>query len=57
MEGTDKRRRYFLGSNWKCNGTTAFVKDIITHLINTLEYDPKKLGIIVSRCSLINRYL
>jgi hypothetical protein len=38
------KRKYFLGANWKCNGTTAFVKDIISHLINTLQYDPSKLG-------------
>lgn len=38
------KRRYFLGANWKCNGSTAFVKDIVTHLINDLEYDQQKLG-------------
>lgn len=38
------KRRYFLGANWKCNGTTAFVKDIITHLINSFDYDPNKIG-------------
>ena len=38
------KRRYFLGANWKCNGNTAFVKDIITHLINTFNYDANKLG-------------
>jgi len=38
------KRKYFLGANWKCNGSTAFVKDIITHLINSFDYDPNKLG-------------
>jgi hypothetical protein len=42
MEST--KRRYFLGANWKCNGSTLFIKDIITHLINTFEYDTKKMG-------------
>ena len=37
-------RKYFLGANWKCNGTTAFVKDIITHMINGFQFDPSKLG-------------
>ena len=32
----ESNRRYFIGANWKCNGTTAFVKDIMLHLINTL---------------------
>lgn len=45
MEATDNhRRKYFLGANWKCNGNTAFVKDIITHLINTFDFDPNRLG-------------
>ena len=39
-----RQRRYFLGANWKCNGTTAFSKDIVNHLINDLEYDQNKLG-------------
>jgi hypothetical protein len=38
------KRKLFLGANWKSNGTTAFVKDIISHLINTLQYDPSKIG-------------
>ena len=41
-----RQRKYFLGANWKCNGTTAFVKDIVTHLINDLEYDQDKLGML-----------
>ena len=39
-----KQRRYLLAANWKCNGNTAFVKDIITNLINTFKYDTSKLG-------------
>ena len=39
-----RTRKYFLGGNWKCNGNTAFIKDIISHLINTFSYDQKKLG-------------
>lgn len=37
-------KRYFLGANWKCNGTTAFVKDIITNLLNSFEFDKSKIG-------------
>lgn len=40
----ESQRKVFLGANWKSNGTTAFSKDIIQHLINTLSYDPSKLG-------------
>ena len=45
MDGRkEQKRRYFLGANWKCNGTTYFVKDIVTHLINSFSYDNKRLG-------------
>ena len=40
----ERKRKYFLGANWKCNGTVSFVKEIVTHLINDLEYDKNNLG-------------
>lgn len=42
-----QQRRYFLGANWKCNGTTAFLKDIVNNLFNDVEYDKNKLDIMV----------
>ena len=42
-------RKYFLAANWKSNGTTHFVKDIVQNLINSFEYDPSKLGKIMSK--------
>ena len=41
---TRRKRKYFLGGNWKCNGTTAFCKDIIENMINDFEYDTNQLG-------------
>ena len=41
---TERKRKFFLGANWKCNGTTAFCKDIVENLINDFEYDSSKLG-------------
>eukprot|EP00347_Sterkiella_histriomuscorum_P021198 403334866 len=43
----DHKRKYFLGANWKCNGNTPFVKDIITNLINSFAYDKSKLDLMV----------
>lgn len=37
-------RKYFVGGNWKCNGTLEFNKFLITDVINELEFDPAKLG-------------
>ena len=41
---TKRKRKFFLGANWKCNGTTAFCKDIVENMINDFEYDDSKLG-------------
>jgi hypothetical protein len=35
----DLKKKYCIIANWKCNGTTDFVRDIVTNLINDLEYD------------------
>ena len=42
-----QRRKYCVVANWKCNGTTDFVRDIVTNLINDLEYDVNKLDFVV----------
>jgi triosephosphate isomerase len=34
-------------ANWKCNGTTEFVRDIVPNLINDVEYDQSKMDFIV----------
>ena len=43
-QATQRTRRFFLGANWKCNGTNDFVREIVQHMINDLDYDQKKLG-------------
>jgi triosephosphate isomerase len=44
MKGGVHTRKYFLAANWKSNGNTQFVKEIISHLINSFEYDANKIG-------------
>ena len=34
-----RKRKYFIGANWKCYSTTPFVREIIDNLINDLNYD------------------
>jgi triosephosphate isomerase len=41
------KRKYSVVANWKCNGTTAFTRDIVTNLINDLEFDTDKMDLIV----------
>jgi hypothetical protein len=36
---TNHNRKYCVVANWKCNGTTDFVRDIVNNLINDLWYD------------------
>ena len=44
VESTQRKRKFFLGANWKCNGTISFAKEIVNHLINDVEYDKSKMG-------------
>ena len=47
-------RKYFVGGNWKCNGSVNKNKDLINDVINKLEFDTQKVGkidsIIVFHC-------
>ena len=43
----ESKRKYCVVANWKCNGTTDFVREIVTNLINDIEYDENKLDMIV----------
>uniref|UniRef100_A0A7S3N760 Triosephosphate isomerase n=1 Tax=Euplotes harpa TaxID=151035 RepID=A0A7S3N760_9SPIT len=49
MEGS---RRYFVGGNWKCNGTVEKNRELITDVINKLEFDPTKVDVVVAPVSL-----
>ena len=42
------RRQYFVGGNWKCNGTLAFLKDMIENTLNKVEYDPAKVQVAIA---------
>ena len=37
------RKQYFVGGNWKSNGTQAFLKDLIENTLNKVEYDPTRV--------------
>ena len=43
----NRQRKYCMLANWKCHGTTDFVRDIVTNLINDLEYNPDHLDFLV----------
>jgi triosephosphate isomerase len=37
-------KKYFVGGNWKSNGTLASVKDLVEGVLNKLEYNRDKVG-------------
>ena len=41
MEGSKK---YFVGGNWKSNGTTKFLKEMVEDVLNKMEYNRDKVG-------------
>jgi triosephosphate isomerase len=45
MEG--HKRKYCIIANWKCNGSTDFVRDIVNNMINVFDYETDKLDFIV----------
>lgn len=34
-----RTRKYWLGANWKCNGSIAFIKDSVNNMLNDLSYN------------------
>lgn len=34
-------------ANWKCHGTCDFVRDIVTNLVNDLEYKTDQMDFVV----------
>ncbi len=36
-------RQYFIGGNWKCNGSLAFAKEFVEGTINKVEYNQDRV--------------
>ena len=43
----ESARKYFVGGNWKCNGTVDKNRELITEVINKLEFDTSKVGMFL----------
>jgi triosephosphate isomerase (TIM) len=46
------RKQYFVGGNWKCNGTQSFLKDMIENTLNKVVYDPSKVQVAIAPSTL-----
>ena len=42
------RRHYFVGGNWKCNGTQAFLKEMIENTLNKVEFDVARVQVAIA---------
>jgi len=40
--------RFFIGGNWKCNGTVQSVKDLVNDVLNKATFSDDKLEIVVA---------
>ena len=43
-----EKRRFFVGGNWKSNGSVDFVREMITEVLNKLKFDSKLLDVVVA---------
>ena len=43
-----EKKRYFVGGNWKSNGSVTFVSDMINNVLNKMKYDDHKLEVVVA---------
>jgi triosephosphate isomerase (TIM) len=41
-------RKVFIGGNWKCNNTLAQTQQMITNVVDILEFDDTKVDVIVA---------
>ena len=44
IESKKPCRKYWLGCNWKSNGSVSLIKDSVKNMINDLAYDSNRLG-------------
>ena len=42
--GSIRKRKYWLGCNWKCNGSIEFIKDSVKNMINDVKYNQDHMG-------------
>jgi len=42
-----RSRKYWLGCNWKCNGSIDFIKDSVANLFNDVQYNSEHLDFMI----------
>jgi len=41
-----------IGGNWKCNGSLEFLNSFTKDVLNSTDFDPRKLEVVVAPISL-----
>jgi triosephosphate isomerase len=52
MEGQDRTKKYIVGGNWKCNGSVQSVKDLVSNVLNKLQFSEDKAEVFVAPVSI-----
>ena len=45
-------RKFFVGANWKSNGTIGFLNQFTNDVLNKLEFDPTKVDVVIAPTAL-----
>ena len=48
----DTTRKFFVGANWKSNGSMEFSKQFTNDVLNKLEFDPTKVDVVIAPTAL-----
>ncbi len=43
-----EKKKFFVGGNWKSNGSVALVSDIINNTLNKMKFDEQKIEVVVA---------
>ena len=41
-------KKEIVGGKWKCNGTLESVKELITNVLNKVEFDQNQVEVVIS---------
>ena len=51
MEGAVERKK-IIGGNWKCNGTVQSIRELVTNVLNKIQFSPDRVEVFVAPISI-----
>lgn len=46
------KKKFIIGGNWKSNGTMQSINDLITNVLNTIEFNNEQVEVVVAPISI-----